>query len=249
MNYFMLLVALLLGISIKAYDEILDVPEIYEMTGPMVKTTVGLVMAASSVAVAVYDPTILVIFIGIIIGMALGDTVFYNTFVPYEHKALNDSSWFIGIAGVIALFAGFCAYDPTLLPSLTQYTPKNITLFAAIASVILVLPIETFLFPEERSKLKSLSRVIVGIGSVFLVALLILCSKFVYESVPMAVMIAIGCIISSLVAKHYLFPSSGSLSTDPRNQSFLHKQVLPSMLTMNNYFTRTFYNKINHFLE
>lgn len=249
MNYFMLLVALLLGISIKAYDEILDVPEIYEMTGPMVKTTVELVMAASSVAVAVYDPTILVIFIGIIIGMALGDTVFYNTFVPYEHKALDDSSWFVGIAGAIALFAGFCVYDPTLLPSLTQYTPKNITLFVAIAAAVLALPTEAFLFPEETSKLKSLSRVLVGLGCVLLMALLILYSKFVYDSVPMSVMVAIGCIISSLVAKHYLLPSTGSLSTDPRNQSFLHKQVLPSMLIVNNYFTRTLYTKINHFLE
>jgi hypothetical protein len=219
MNLLILLTSFLLGVFIKVYDELLDEPVLKSYaTLPILNGLIGGIVV-TGVATMLYDPTILP-FIGVsLIAMYLGDTIFYNSYVPYEHKSLNDSVWIQGLFVTAALLLIAFLRDPAGLTVLANYDIKNMVWLVGLIGGFIAIPVEGFLFPEETSRLKTVARIFGACLCLIALPITLYFTNLFYDSIPLCLGASIGMIAVSVIVK-LLFVKTVD-KTDPRNQSFI----------------------------
>jgi len=229
MNLLILLISFLLGAFIKVYDEILDEPSLQPYsTPPILNGLIGCIVVAG-IAMMLHDPTILP-FIGVsLLAMYLGDTVFYNTYVPYEHKSLDDGIWIKGAGVTVGLLLLMYLKDPAALTILVESTPKNAVWFSALIGGFIAIPVESWLFPEESSPLKTAVRIFVAVACGLALPITLFFNNLFYDSISLCLAASLGMIAVSIISK-LLIVKNRDLS-DPRNQSFIINALFKSYST------------------
>jgi hypothetical protein len=219
MNPLVLLLAFLLGVFIKVYDEILDEPSLRPYsTPPILNGLIGGIVV-TGISTMLYDPTILP-FIGISLpAMYLGDTVFYNSHVPYEHKSLDDGVWIKGLGVTAGLLLLMYLKDPWALNVLMEPTIKNGIWYMLLIGGFVAIIVEGWCFPEESSTFKTSSRIFGAICCAVALPITLFFNNLFYDSISLCLAASLGMILVSVISKLLIVKNRDP--SDPRNQSFI----------------------------
>lgn len=219
MNLLILLGGFLLGIFIKVYDEIVDEPSLRPYLTPPILNGLIAGILITGISVMLYDPTILP-YIGVSLpAMYLGDTVFYNSYVPYEHKSLDDGVWIKGLGVTAGLLLLMYLKDPWALNVLMEPTIKNGIWYMLLIGGFVAIIVEGWCFPEESSTFKISSRIFGAICCAVALPITLFFNNLFYDSISLCLAASLGMILISVISKLLIVKNRDP--SDPRNQSFL----------------------------
>ena len=144
MNLIMLILSGLSGVFTKVMDELLDDPALVPNNQALIYGLgTGVIMLYT--AMMLYDPTMILIVGVLLLGQYLGDTIFHNSYVPYEHGCYDNPIWIYGTILMIASMVFVYLKNPEGLLVLTEFTLKNVIFFLGLFIGIAGISAEAFL--------------------------------------------------------------------------------------------------------
>jgi hypothetical protein len=196
--------ALLFGIIVKLFDDIIDNPVFRSIFGSFDKLTEEILKSliiTLTVILIMKEPLIGLIFVIFIIAVIISDVFFYKKEM-YEHKGMDHDFWWAYSLVIILLtvFVFLIKNDINL----------NIPIFIVVCLFIFALYIaEPYLIPENNSKRKIYSRII----------LTILFASFIYfrdelntiisinEDIVYLILLALGYTSTSVIINTFISPN------------------------------------------
>ena len=213
MNFLYGLLAFLSGVLFKLFDDISDVPEVQQFFGLNATELIKVTLIGFLTILSLYDVTYLVVLIAISVGFWTADKFLYNETLPYEHKGIDEPFWWAGLAyiGILAVYTFIT--DPTPYYNLLDLSyAKNILLFSNIILGVIACHAESYLFPEETSTLKTLTRVSALPLFVVLIAYGLFDNVHIYEGMTLTYMTGLAYTVTSVAIKIILLNSSDGVN-------------------------------------
>jgi len=213
MNFLYGLLAFLSGVLFKLFDDISDVPEVKGVFSDNATELIKVTLIGFLTILSLHDITYLVILIAVSLGFWTADKFLYNETLPYDHKGLDEPFWWAGLTyiGILAVYTFIT--DPVPYYGLLDLSyAKNILLFVNILLGVAACHAESYLFPEETSTLKTLTRVAALPLFVILIGYGLFDNVHVYEGMTLTYITGLAYTITSVVIKIILLNSSKAVN-------------------------------------
>jgi hypothetical protein len=197
----LILLAVTAGILFKLYDEIVDVKEIRDLVDPATTELIKASIIGIVTVFSLHD-------ISFVIMIAIASTVFYlsdiyayNESVPKDHRAIDNPFWYSGILYVFLMLFLRPLSDYSVFLDLTD--SKNQVLYGTLTVGLIASTIESYICPEEISKVKMIIRGLASVG--FFVAIYLAFQVFdTYDGLKLSIIIGAMYFITSFVIKQGL---------------------------------------------
>ena len=197
----LIILALVAGILFKLYDEIVDVKEIRDLIDPATTELIKASIIGIVTVFSVHDISFVIMMAIASITFYLSDIYAYNDTVAKDHRAIDNPFWYSGILYVFLMLFLRPLSDYSVFLDLTN--SRNQVLYGTLALGLLASTIESYICPEEVSKVKMIIRAIASIG--FLIAIYLAFQVFdTYDGLKLCIIIATMYFITSFTIKQGL---------------------------------------------